>query len=235
MFSSPTSDDLLSPFLSALCFVNESGNEWVTFLSSSFPVFFAFFILLGKKKNDLTLQIKNLKHTRSKKKKKKNEGRGGSSSQKAWINQSVCSNLPPRGDHFPFLPPSFLSCPCLGILLAKSRIPPPPLPGQTPFGGPSFPAALLGTTCDTHICKTNQVWRGQGVPAQALEAGAAAQPHAVPFPWPQGWGEPATPCNWAPAAPHGPGSNTRPSNGKCHLTLWAAGSMCRATSGSLSF
>lgn len=68
MFSSPTSDDLLSPFLSALCFVNESGNEWVTFLSSSFPVFFAFFILLGrkKKKDDLPLQIKNLKHTRSK-------------------------------------------------------------------------------------------------------------------------------------------------------------------------
>lgn len=77
MFSSPTSDDLLSPFLSALCFVNESGNEWVTFLSSSFPVFFAFFILLGKKKNDLTLQIKNLKHTRSKKKKKQKKTKEG--------------------------------------------------------------------------------------------------------------------------------------------------------------
>ena len=77
MFSSPTSDDLLSPFLSAVCFVNESGNEWVTFLSSSFPVFFAFFILLWekkkKKKDDLTLQIKNLKHTRSKKKKTNNK------------------------------------------------------------------------------------------------------------------------------------------------------------------
>lgn len=75
MFSSPTSYDLLSPFLSALCFVNESGNEWVTFLSSSFPVFFAFFILLGrKKKDDLPLQMKNLKHTRSKKKKVEREG-----------------------------------------------------------------------------------------------------------------------------------------------------------------
>ena len=58
---------------------------------------------LERKKDDLTLQIKNLKHTRSKKKKK--YWRGGSSSQKAWINQSVCTNLPPRGDHFPFFPP----------------------------------------------------------------------------------------------------------------------------------
>lgn len=59
------------------------------------------------------------------------------------------------------------SCPCLCVLLAKSHIPSLPLPAQTPFGGPSFPAVALGITRDTHICKTNQLWRGQGVPAQA--------------------------------------------------------------------
>lgn len=58
----------------------------------------------------------------------------------------------------PFLP---LAC----VLLAKSHILSLPLPAQTPFGGPSFPAVALGITCYTHICKTNQVWKGHRVPA----------------------------------------------------------------------
>ena len=55
------SDDLLSPFFSALCFVNASGSQRVTFLSSSFPLFFASFLLLEKKRYDFTFQVKKSK------------------------------------------------------------------------------------------------------------------------------------------------------------------------------
>lgn len=47
--------------------MNESVSEWVTFLSSPFPLFFASFILLLEKKNDFIVQIKNLKHAGVKK------------------------------------------------------------------------------------------------------------------------------------------------------------------------
>lgn len=36
-------------------------------LSSSFPLFFASFLLLEKKRYDFTFQVKNLKHARSQK------------------------------------------------------------------------------------------------------------------------------------------------------------------------
>lgn len=163
MSSNPISDDLPSPLLSAFCFVNESVSEWVTFLSSCLPRFFApFILLLEKKRKDFTVEIKDLKHAGGE--------RVGAGRRKAQMKQPVPNNLPGEVTTlllYFFFP--FLSCPCLCVLIGESHIPSLPLPARTPFGGPSFPAEALGITCDTHICKTNQLWRGQGVPAPALK------------------------------------------------------------------
>lgn len=82
------------------------------------------------------------------------------------FTEPACNNLPHRRNHFCACHPhSFLPCPCFCVHSAKSHIPPLPLPTQTPFGGPSFPAEALGITCHTCICKTNQVWKGTGCPS----------------------------------------------------------------------
>lgn len=119
---------------------------------------------------------------------------------------------------FPFFPPSFL--PLLLPLLAKSHIPALPLPAQTPFGGPSLPAVALGITCDTHICKTNQLWKGQRVPAQASK-GNGCNSSQFPFPCPRGGASRRLPVTELQLPLTGMWSNSGPSNGKCHRTLHA--------------
>lgn len=50
------SDDLLSPFFSALSFVNESGSQWVT---SFLPLFhYSLLPFFSLKKKDMTLLFK---------------------------------------------------------------------------------------------------------------------------------------------------------------------------------
>lgn len=162
-------------------------KPWVDGARSLLPLFhytmLLLFFFLGEKKKkgryEFLFQIKNLKHA---------VGKGGGGPQKNTSKtEPVHNNFPPRGYGFPsFLPPPFRSCPCLRVLWAKSHIPSLPLPAQTPFGGPTFPTAALGITCNTHICKTNQVWKGQGVPAQLRKAAAATE--QIPFLGPPGWG-----------------------------------------------
>lgn len=168
-----------SPFLLCTLWM----NQWVDGSPSFLPLFhytllplFSFF-RKKKRRYGFILQINNPKHAGEK-------GSGGGQQKSANQTEPGHNNLPPRGGCFPnfFLNLifSFRSCPCLCVLLAKSHIPSPPLPAQTPFGGPSFPTAALGITCHTHICKPNQVWKGQGVPAQLRKAAAATAADSLP-------------------------------------------------------
>lgn len=116
-------------------------------------------------------------------------------------NQSIITFHPEITAFLPSSPPCFFlppfrSCPCLCVLGAKSHIPSLPLPAQTPFGGPTFPAAVLGITCNTHICKTNQVWKGQGVPARLRKAAASIAAESLPE-------APEVGVSWRPTASHG--------------------------------
>lgn len=208
-------------------------NQWVNGSPSFLPLFhytlLPLFSFLKKKKRkyDFTFQIKNLKHAGGKKKERQREGEGNRKAQP----ELVLITFHPEVSAFLFFF-SCLPCPSLCVPLAKSHIPSVPPPAQTPFGGPSFPAAALGITCNTHICKINQVWKGQGVPAQAHK-GSGCRDSRFLFSGPQGEGELVTPCNTAsqPQLPlTGTEKQQRPWQRKMPPDT-PGGGMCRAALG----
>lgn len=113
---------------------------------------------------------------------------------------------------------SFFSCPCLGVCLARSHIPSPSLPAQTPCGVP-FPRCGTGHNGVAHTFAKLIKCSGDRESQPRLRKAAAAAPPRFPLPGPRGRVSRRLPVTEPRLPLTGSGSNRGPSNGKCHGTL----------------